>query len=328
MGMSAWKRAGVCVAAVTVVAGAAGCQAGDGDGGAKAKAAEPKVLSRGEASEVLQAAFKKTTEAKSAKVRMTMSMPASMQGMGDMVGAAGDGTMEMTGVQGWDPAVMDMTIKGSDLAGLDPDAPSEIRMIMLDNVMYADMGTEQAAGMDGKRWMKLDFQAIAEEAGSKELQKQITGSLESMNQDPAQQLALLLESPNLKHVGPQKVDGVQAQHYKGTLTFEEIIKGNGALDLLSGEERKELIANAEESGLKGYDTEVWVNEDDYPVKMVLGMKSDEGTVDITTHYSDYGARATVEAPPAKETVDLFEMLQGLEEGLSDIGADAGADADV
>ncbi|MFC5954278.1 hypothetical protein ACFP51_07190 [Streptomyces pratens] len=80
--------------------------------------------------------------------------------------------------------------------------------------------------------------------------------------------------------------------------------------------------------MKGYDTEVWVNEDDYPVKMVLGMKSGEGTVDITAHYSDYGAQAKVEAPPAKDTVDLFEMLQGLEEGFSDIGADAGADADV
>ncbi|GAB2779287.1 hypothetical protein GCM10027073_09950 [Streptomyces chlorus] len=141
------------------------------------------------------------------------------------------------------------------------------------------------------------------------------------HQDPARQLALLLESPNLKHVGPQKVDGVQAQHYKGTLTFEEIIKGNESLDLLSEKERKELIANAGKSGVKGYDTEVWVNEDDYPVKMVLGMESDEGTVDITTHYSDYGARAEVEAPPAKDTVDLFEMLQGFEEGLTDIGAD-------
>lgn len=325
MGMSAWKRAGVCMAAMTVVAGVAGCQAGDGDGEAEGKAAEPKVLSRGEATEVLQAAFKKTTEAKSAKVRMTMSMPASMQGMGDMVGMAGDGTMEMTGVQGWDPAVMDMTIKGSGLGGGDPDAPSETRLIMVDDVMYADMGAEQAAEMDGKRWMKLDFQAIAEEAGSKELQKQVTGSLESMNQDPAQQLALLLESPNLKHVGPQKVDGVQAQHYKGTLTFEEIIKGNESLDFLSEEERMELIANAEKSGVKGYDTEVWVNEDDYPVKMVLGMESDEGTAEITTHYSDYGAQAEVEAPPARDTVDLFEMLQGLEEGFADLGADAGAE---
>ncbi|GAB3172479.1 hypothetical protein [Streptomyces incanus] len=320
MGMSAWKRAGVCVAAVTVVAGVAGCQAGDG--GARDKAAEPKVLSRSEAAEVLQAAFKKTTEAKSAKVRMTMSMPSGMQGMGDMVGMAGDGTMEMTGVQGWDPAVMDMTIKGSGFAGTGPDAPSEIRMIMLDNIMYADMGAEQAAEMDGKRWMKLDFQAMAEESGSKELQKQMTGSLESMNQDPAQQLALLLESPNLKHVGPQKIDGVQAQHYKGTLTFEEIIKGNESFDFLSEKERKELVADAERSGVKGYDTEVWVNEDDYPVKMVLGMESDEGTVDITTHYSDYGAQAEVEAPPAKDTVDLFEMLQGFEEGLTGIGADA------
>ncbi|WP_331461987.1 hypothetical protein [Streptomyces sp. KMM 9044] len=251
---------------------------------------------------------------------MTMSVPAGAQGMGDMMGLGGDGTMEMTGVQGWDPAVMDLTIKGSDLGETGPGVPSEIRMIMLDNVMYADMGAEQAAGMDGKRWMKLDFQAIAEEAGSEELQKQMTGSLESMNQDPAQQLALLLESPNLQHVGPQKADGVPAQRYEGTLAFEEIIEGNESFDFLSEEEREELVANAEKSGVKGYDTEVWVNEDDYPVKMLLGVESDEGTVEITTHYSDYGARAEVEVPPAKDTVDLFGMLQGLEEGLADAGA--------
>ncbi|MCX2926438.1 hypothetical protein [Streptomyces sp. NEAU-W12] len=319
MGMSAGKRVGVCVAAVTVVAGVSGCQAGGG--GAEGKAAEPKVLSRGEASEVLRTAFEKTAEAKSAKVRMTMSVPAGAQGMGDMMGIAGDGTMEMTGVQGWDPAVMDLTIKGSDVGEADPEAPSETRVIMLDDVMYADMGAEQAAETDGKRWMKLDFRAIAEEAGSEELQKQMTGSLESMNQDPAQQLALLLESPNLKHVGPQKVDGVQAQHYKGTLTFEEIIKSDGSFDFLSEEEREELVASAEKSGVKGYDTEVWVNEDDYPVRMVLGVESGEGTVEITTHYSDYGAQAEVEAPPAEDTVDLFEVLQGLEEGLADAGAD-------
>ncbi|MFC9852669.1 LolA-like protein [Streptomyces prasinus] len=323
MGRSAGKRVGVCVVAVAVVAGVAGCQAGDG--GTKDGAAQSKVLSRGEAAEVLQAAFRKTAEAKSAKVRMTMSMPAGMQGMGDMVGAAGDGTLEMTGVQGWDPGVMDMTIKGSGLGADDPDAPSEARLIMVDDVMYADTGAGQAAGTDGKRWMKLDFRAVAEEVGSKELQKALTGSLENMNQDPAQQLALLLESPNLKHVGPQKVDGVRAQHYKGTLTFEEVLKGNKSLDFLSEEEREEFVANAEASGLRGYDTEVWVNEDDYPVKMVLGVKSDEGTVDITTHYSDYGARAEVEAPPAEDTADLFEMLRDLGEGLSGIGADAGAD---
>ncbi|GAA2566906.1 MULTISPECIES: hypothetical protein [Streptomyces] len=307
MGMSAWKRAGVSLTAVAVVAGVAGCQ--DGDGGGKKKAAdssESRVQTQNEMTEVLQAAFKNTSEAKSSKVRMTMSMPAGMEG---------GGTMELSGVQGWDPAVMDVTMKGSALTAGDPDAPEQVRMIMLDNAMYMDMGEKQAAEMDGKRWMKMDFAAIAEASGDAEMQKQMTGGLENMNQDPAQQLALLLESPNLKHVGPEKVDGVQTQHYKGTLSFEEMLDANKSADgLLSKKEREDLIANVEKAGLKGYDTQVWVNEDNYPVKMVVGMKMPQGTMNMTAHYSDYGAEADVQAPPAGETFDLMEMLKGLEEG--------------
>ncbi|MGW0529638.1 hypothetical protein ACWDY7_29690 [Streptomyces calvus] len=311
MGMSAWKRAGVCLTAAAVVAGVAGCQSDDGGGKKKAAdSAQSGAQSQNEMTEVLQAAFKKTSEAKSSKVRMTMTMPA---------GVDGGGTMEISGVQGWDPAVMDVTMKGSALTESDPNAPEQVRMIMLDNVMYMDMGAEQAAEMDGKRWMKMDFAAIAEASGDAEAQKQMTGGLENMNQDPAQQLALLLESPNLKHVGPEKVDGVQTQHYKGTLSFEEMIDANKSFEMLSEKEREELTANVKKSGLKGYDTEVWVNEDNYPVKMVVGMKMPQGTMNMTANYSDYGAKADVQAPPAGQTLDLMEMLQeagaGSESGL-------------
>ncbi|MFI1422768.1 hypothetical protein ACH4VX_33340 [Streptomyces sp. NPDC020731] len=314
MGMAAWKRAGVCLTAAAVVAGVAGCQDSDG-GGTKKKAAdsaESKTQTQNEMTKVLQAAFKNTSEAKSSKVRMTMTMPAAVDG---------GGTMELSGVQGWDPAVMDVTMKGSALTAGDPDAPEQIRMIMLDNAMYMDMGAKQAAEMDGKRWMKMDFAAIAEASGDAEIQKQMTSGLENMNQDPAQQLALLLESPSLKHVGPEKVDGVQTQHYKGTLSFEEMLDANKSTDgLLSAKEREELLANVEKTGLKGYDTQVWVNEDNYPVKMVVGMKMAQGTMNMTANYSDYGAKAEVEAPPAKDTFDLMEMLKELE-GL---GADSEA----
>ncbi|MDT0402420.1 LolA-like protein [Streptomyces edwardsiae] len=312
MGMAAWKRVGVCLTAVAVVAGVAGCQGGDGDG-TKKKAGgstESKVQTQNEMTEVLQAAFKNTSEAKSSKVRMTMEMPA---------GPMGGGSMQMSGVQGWDPAVMDVTMKGSALTEGSPDGPEQSRMIMLDGVMYMDMGAESAAEMDGKRWMKMDFGAMAEATGDPETQKQMTGGLENMNQDPAKQLAMLLGSKSLKHVGPEKVDGVATQHYKGTLSIEEMLDANKALDgMFTDEEREQLVANMKKSGLKGYDTEVWVNEDDYPAKMTVGMKMSEGTMKMTAHYSDYGAAAEVKAPAASETVDFMEMLQDLE----DLGAGA------
>ncbi|MEW1604227.1 hypothetical protein [Streptomyces sp. NPDC093808] len=263
---------------------------------------------------MLQAAFKKTSEAKSSKVRMTIAMPAGMEG---------GGTMEVSGVQGWDPAVMDVTMKGSAFTAGAPDAPEQVRMIMLDEALYMDMGAAQAAQMDGKRWMKMDFGAMADASGDAELRKQMTSSLENMNQDPARQLAVLLGSPSLKHVGPEKVDGVETQHYKGTLSVEEMLDANEALDgLFTEQEREQLVANMKKTGLKGYDTEIWVDEDDYPAKMVVGMTTAQGTMKMTSHFSDYGAEVDVEAPPAGETFDFMEMLKELES----LGAGAGSAA--
>lgn len=304
MTMSAWGRVGVSLTAVAVVAGVAGCQGGDS--GSK-KAGGSSVT------EVLTAAYEKTAAAKSAKVSMTMSMP---QGM---AGAAGGGDMEMSGVMGWDPMMMDLTVTGSMMQA-EPDAPDEIRMLWVKNAMYMDMGAEAAKDMDGKRWMKLDLAAAAEASGDPAVTKELTGGMENMNQDPAQQLALLLDSPNVKHVGSEKIDGVETRHYKGTLTVDEMLESNEGLDVLSAKERKDLLATIEKSGIEGYDTEVWVNEDDYPVKMIVGMDTPQGEVKISANYSDYGAKASVQTPPAADTVDLFEMLGGL-------GDESGAGAD-
>jgi hypothetical protein len=306
MNMSVWRRGAASLAAVVVIAGAAGCQ---GDGGTKKGASEngapdPQQASQraqapSDAADAVTAAYEKTSDAKSAKVRMTMSMPASP--------GAAKGDLEMSGVMGWDPTVMDMTMKG---AALSPETSglSEIRMIWRDNVMYMDMGAAAAKDMDGKRWMKLDVGALAGASGDKALEKQLTGGLENMNQDPARQLALLLDSPNLKHLGSEEVDGVRAEHYRGTLTLDEMVKSNGSLDVLSAKERQDLIDSMKKSGMKGYDTEVWVNEDDYPVKMDIGMDTLQGEITLSAHYSDYGAAARVEVPPTAETFDIAELM--------------------
>ncbi|MFB6838836.1 hypothetical protein [Streptomyces sp. NPDC056361] len=308
MSKSAWKRAGVALTALAVVTGVAGCQDGDAKaGGTKAggtqAAPEAQTQTLGDATKAIQAAYRKTSAAKAAKVKMTMSM----KGAG-----AESGTVEMTGIQGWAPASMDITMKGSMLSAGDPDAPEQMRMIMLDQVMYVDMGAKQAAEMDGKRWMKLDMKAAADASGKSAMQNPFTGGgLDNMNQDPAQQLALLLDSPDLKHIGAEKINGMETEHYKGTLTFEQMLKANESSKLLSKEEHDQLIANVKKTGLKGYDTELWVTEDGYPARMDIGMTMAEGTMNVRADYSDYGTEIAVQAPPAKDTVDLFEMLKGL-----------------
>ncbi|MGW5738966.1 MULTISPECIES: hypothetical protein [Streptomyces] len=312
--MTVKRTAGAVLATTLLCTGAVACGASDKDGKANGTGSG-ETQSRSQVTEVITAAYEKTAKAKSAKVEMTMAAPQSMGGAG--------GNMKMSGVMGWDPTVMDMTMSGSALTEGDPEAPEKVRMVWRDNVIYMDMGAAAAKDMDGKQWMKMDLNAIAEQAGDKKMAKQMTAGLDSMNQDPAQQLAMLLDSPNLKHAGPAKVDGVQTQRYKGRLSVKEMMASNKGLDEMLGKsEREELFKSIEKSGIKGYDTEVWVNEDDYPVRMDVDIKSPEGTMKMSQKFSDYGTAAEVTAPPAGKTFDLMEMFKELGKGAG-AGEDAG-----
>lgn len=307
MSRSGWTRAALAAAtAAVVVAGAAGCggddKKADGAQGAKKAAAAPQ--SRTAASQVLAAAYKKTAAAKSAKVRMSMSAPATPGGSVEKT--------ETSGVMAWNPTAMDLTVTSSATKGM-AGAPEKTRMLWVNNVMYVDMGAmgESAKELGGKRWMKFDLASLAKQSGKEQMLKQMTAGMENMNQDPAQQLALLLDSPNLKHLGAEQIDGVSSEHYKGTLTVAEMMKGNKVLDTLKPQEREQLLTNLKKTGVQGYDTEVWVNADGYPVRMDVNMTSPQGKVTTSTHYSDYGTKSQVTAPPASETADLMEMLKGL-----------------
>lgn len=305
MNKSSWKRAGVALTAAALVAGLAGCNDGDG------KASGAKGGSGlGDVTQVLTAAYEKTSAAKSAKFRMTMEV----EGAGLGAGAGTDaGTITMTGVQGWDPTLMDVTMSGGAFAaGKSAGGPDKMRMIMRDDIMYMDMGEKQAAQMDGKRWIKMDLAGLAKESGDASLQ-QLTQGMGGSNQDPAQQLAILLESPGIKHVGPEKVEGVDTEHYKGSVSMDEVLTNEKSFKGMTAEQRKSFTETLEKSGVKGYDTELWVDKDGYPAKMIVDMEMPQGAMKLTAFYSDYGTQAAVEAPPAGETVDFMEMMKGLSE---------------
>ncbi|MFI8504325.1 hypothetical protein ACIGFK_38340 [Streptomyces sp. NPDC085524] len=299
------KTVGAALAAVLLVGGATACENGKKDDAGKraVPSAQPSSpAAGGNATEALAAAYKKTSAAKSAKVRMTMSMPTSL---------GGGGTVELTGVQGWDPNVMDITMKGALAPGKGADT---MRMIMSNNVMFMEIPADSpsSAVMEGKRWMKLDMNAAGTGSGDAAALKKL-GGLGSMDQsqDPAKQLALLLASPNVKSVGAEKVEGVDTTHYKGTLTFEEMLAANQNSKELSEADRARLTEAMKTAGIKGYDMDVWVDKDGYPAQMKVGIGTPQGTMTVDAHYSDYGSAATVQAPPENETLDLVAMLQGL-----------------
>lgn len=291
------KTIGAALAAVLLVGGATACEGGE-------IALSPRPVVDGAATEALAAAYKKTSAAKSAKFRMTMTMPASL-------GAGG--TVEMSGVQGWDPQVMDVTVKGALPRGAGAES---LRMIMSNNVVFMEVPKDSpmTGGLEGKHWMKLDLDAGAQASGDAEALKKLSGmSGVDQKQDPAKQLALLLSSPNVKHLGAEKVDGVDAERYKGTLTLTEMLAADGSGKALSDAERAQLVDATRKAGITGYDMDVWVDKDGHPVHMKVGIGTPQGTLKMDASYSDYGTGATVRTPSENETFDLFAMFKQLGE---------------
>ncbi|WP_067343837.1 hypothetical protein [Streptomyces noursei] len=290
------RRTGVSLMAVAVLAGVAGCQqgakkaAGDGSGGDSGRTPI----------QALTVAYKKTAAAKSAKVTMSMSMPA---------GLPDGGETKMSGVMGWDPMVMDVTMSESPLGGWAGGAEKS-HMVWLDNAVYVDMGKRTEA-FDGKRWGKFDLRDAAAQSGDNALMRQVTAGLDDMNQDPSQQLAMLLGSPDVKHLGGGEVDGEHAEHYRGSLAVEAGLGSLKSVTDLTAEQREKLFANIKKSGVKSYDYDVWVNGQDYPVKMDVDIRTPQGTIKTSARYSDYGAKAAVQAPPADDTADVLKVLRDL-----------------
>ncbi|MET8573714.1 hypothetical protein [Streptomyces sp. NPDC005012] len=294
------RRPLAAVAAVSaVLLGASACQ-GEETAGRTDAASQAKGGANPEAA--LAAAFEKTSDVKTAHVEMTMTVP----------GPQG-GEITMSGVQGWDPGLLDVTMSGAALGGGQPGAPQEIRMLMVDQAMYMDMGKAAAAEMDGKRWMKMDLAELAGSAGKQggADASGLSGAMnENMNQNPAESLAILLESPNIQHVGAEKVNGLETEHYKGTVPVAEMIESNKAFDNLTEAEREKLATTIETAGVSTYEIEVWVTEDDLPARMDVVMDSSLGEMEVRMDLSEFGTKAEVTPPPAEETFDLAEMMAG------------------
>jgi hypothetical protein len=285
------------LAAGSVLATASACSGGDSKADGDKTVNSPVTA--------LAAAYKKTSDVKSAKFTMTMTVPGT------------GGTMTLSGVQAWAPAAIDATVKGAGLSTETGDANASMRVVLKDKVEYIDMsamGPEVTKEFDGKTWMKLDLEQLAKQAPDKVSAQQMTSGLDSMDQqDPSQSLALLHDSPNVKDLGKVTVNGVEAEHYKGTLTLEEALKQNDSAGLMTAEERQNLKTAAKKQGIKGYAFDIWVNSDDLPVRMNMTMSTKQGSIKVKADYSDFGAQVNITPPPASKTFDMMEMLKQMQE---------------
>jgi hypothetical protein len=161
--------------------------------------------------------------------------------------------------------------------------------------------------------------ALAKEQGGEAAGSAIGDSLRSSNQDPAQQLKLLLDSPGVKRVGAEKVDGVRTQHYKGTLDLDQLVDAGASAEHLTAAKRAQLSDTLRKSGLKSESFDIWVNDSSCPVQVEVSEVVAAGVIKTSLHYSDYSSTASVAKPPAdSETLSLQDVMKAAQ-GASDGG---------
>ncbi|UED84652.1 hypothetical protein [Streptomyces profundus] len=287
-------RAAAGIAGVALLAGTAAC--GSEDNSSEGGGDERTVS---DAASALQAAAETTSGMTSARFEGQITGPAA---------AGGDMTME--GVMSWESSlVMEMTAHSDELAAT-PGAPPEMTIRWLDNVMYMNMGEEFASEMDGRSWLSMDLAALAEESGDQAIADALTMGLESTNQDPAQQMGIMLQSPGIEEVGEETLDGVETRHFQGTVTVEDAIAGDaaGTAAGLTDAELEQLVDMMEQQGIESYEIDVWIDENDLPVQITQSYDTNEGPVENQVRYFDYNTDVTVEAPPADSVFDFMDLL--------------------
>ncbi|MER5397877.1 DUF1396 domain-containing protein [Streptomyces sp. NPDC002599] len=275
------RATGAALAALVLGGGAVGCSKG---GAEESPALTP-------AAAVAKAA-KKTDDITSLRYRMTGKVPEEGR-------VSGEAAMSMK------PLAMSMKMTAEDQAA---DGPVEIRLV--DKAMYIGGGAKAAKEMDGKSWIKFDMSALG---ADKELNASQLGGGQA-DKNPATESTFLTGSKDVKKVGTETVDGVKTTHYKGSITLDEYRKSLKGEDKATREKREKALDQYTKMGVDAITMDMWIDGDDHTKQFRMRGTADKGPLDMTITFLDYNKPVTVTAPPAKDTVDLAEMMKDAQQG--------------
>ncbi|MFI1413059.1 DUF1396 domain-containing protein [Streptomyces sp. NPDC020707] len=186
------------------------------------------------------------------------------------------------------------------------DGNAEIRLV--DKAMYIGGGAAAAKEMDGKSWIKFDMSTLGDDA----LGGGGAPGAGTADKNPAQESTFLTGSKDVKKVGTEKVEGVETTHYKGTVTLDEFRKSLKGESKATREKREKSLEQYEKLGLDALTMDMWVDGEDHTKQFRMQGDADKGKLDMTITFLDYNKPVTVKAPPAKDVMDLAEMMGDLE----------------
>ena len=228
----------------------------------------------------IQAALTKAANDKTVKVHGTISSP---QGSGNLDAQEQFGdNVEMA---------MDMSL-----------GATQISEVLIGDTLYMKIPA-LSAELGGKPWAKVSLGTMGSLGST--LQSLVDSA---KNTDPAAQLQPLLASGDLKKVGTETVDGVQATHYAGTVDPATAFSSSQAAKNLTPDQISQIKSMLSSAGVTTEKIDVWVGSDGLPVAETITMTTAAGAEKIDLHMSGWGQPISVAAPPAGQVSDITSMM--------------------
>jgi hypothetical protein len=157
-----------------------------------------------------------------------------------------------------------------------------IEMVLLDRNIYLKV----PGSPGGKPWMRSSLDGA--------FGKQFGGLGDQA--DPSKQFDQLKTAGTLSGATPDTVDGTPATKYTLTLDAAKLAAAGTPEQQATN---KALV----EQGVKTIDMQIWVGDDNLPLRVSTSTPVQGQTTTIDIHYSDWGKPVDIAAPPADETAD-------------------------
>jgi hypothetical protein len=263
--------------ALAITLGACGDNGGSNDGADNGGSNGNGNVAAASIADLAKSIGDKTAETNTAHVKITADAAGQkIDGEGDVKFAQQDVAM-----------TMDMTTPEGTMS-----------MVFLDKVFYIKLPQEVEPG---KSWIKIDVN------DDNPIAKALGGMTEQMskNADPRATLEEFEKSGEITDSKEETLDGQKTMHYTITVDVEKMAANQ------TDPTMKQALEQTIKAGLKDFPVDVWINEDDLPVrfKMDMPMPNPTGaggnvTMKMQMDYSEWGEPVDITAPDAGEIAEM------------------------
>jgi hypothetical protein len=245
------------------------------------------------------AAAGKTADAGSYRAEFALTMDGAIPGSpGRRVAMDGEGVFDAKAQSGrmkFDMSEFAKAVGAQDFG--------DMEIVMERFVMYMKFPLLQQLQPGMKPWIRFDLRKLAAQQGLD------LAGLQQVNQSDPRQALLYLRAASgpVDEVGDEDVRDVATTHYRMTVDLEKVAK-------VDPEQRENVERVIEQSGVREVPTEVWVDDDGLVRRMKLAYDDmrfaagQRGDMAMTMELYDFGVDADVEPPPARQVVDIEQLM--------------------